>query len=162
MHAEAHDYVSRFATDRKVSVIDVGSLDINGTVRDLFPHSRYTGIDVVDGRAVDRVVDGAVWTPRTKVDVVVCCEMLEHCDQWPTVIHNIADNMLKSGGRLIVTAANLSREPHSGIDGGPLHPDEFYENIDPVILEQTMIDAGFVDIELDVSGTDVRATGLAA
>jgi hypothetical protein len=86
----------------------------------------------------------------------VCLEMLEHCYEWESVLINIAC-MLKKGGRLVVTAAGPSRTPHSGFDGGPLHADEFYENIDPVELESALMVAGFVDIVIDEQGGDVRA-----
>lgn len=160
MHAAAHDYAAQFATDDKITVIDVGSRDINGTVRALFPNAKYTGVDIVDGNGVDVAADAAVWAPKKPVDLVVCLEMLEHCAVWRDVIRNIHDTMLKSSGRIVVTAANLSRAPHSGVDGGQVRPDEFYENIDPVDLENVLIDAGFWDVVVEELGTDVRATGV--
>ena len=157
MHPEARDYVARFGTDDKVSVVEIGSRDINGTPRDLFPNARYIGIDVVDGKGVDKVADGAVWAPRTKVDVVVCCETLEHTADWRDIIQNVA-GMLKTGGLFLITAAGLGRIPHSAVDGGVIRPDEFYENIDPDVLAGVLTEAGFVDIDIDVLGPDVRAS----
>lgn len=158
MHSAAYDYVRQHATDRKVNVIDIGSLNINGTVRDLFPNAKsYIGVDIVAGSAVDVVADAATWTPKAKADIVVCCEMLEHCEAWRDVIHNMS-TMLRRNGQIIVTAANPNRTPHSGIDGGQVRADEFYANIDPIELGQVLDAAGFVDIEIDSTFDDVRAT----
>jgi 2-polyprenyl-3-methyl-5-hydroxy-6-metoxy-1,4-benzoquinol methylase len=159
MHPEAHDYAARFASDDEITVIDIGSRDINGTVRDLFPNADYTGIDLIDGPAVDIATDAATWKPKKKADLVVCCEVLEHCESWREVIANIA-TMLKKDGRVVLTAAGPNRAPHSGIDGGQIRADEFYENIVPADLADTLSDAGFREVEIDVAGADVRASAV--
>jgi hypothetical protein len=41
-----------------VEVLEVGSLNINGTVRDFFDSTRYIGADVAEGRDVDVVCNG--------------------------------------------------------------------------------------------------------
>jgi hypothetical protein len=158
MHPAAHDFVARQATGLKpANVIEIGSLDINGNVRGLFPDAKsYVGVDLVAGRGVDVVADATTWKPKRRVQVVVCCEMIEHCETWREVIYNIADHMLTSPGVLFLTAAGPTREPHSGIDGGVLRPDEFYENIDPVDLESVLVDAGFIEIELYEPGDDIH------
>lgn len=161
MHAAAHDYVARHRTDKYISVVEIGSRDINGTVRDLFPAADYVGVDLTAGNGVDVVADAATWKPKRKVDVVVCCEVFEHTATWPDIVWSAANTMLRAGtGRLIVTAAGPGRAPHSAVDGGPLRDGEFYANVDPDELAQTMIDAGFVDVEIDEVPGDVRATGV--
>lgn len=159
MHDEARHYVERFATDAKVSVIEVGSRRINGEVRDLFPNARYHGIDIQDGPGVDEVADGATFQPSRRVDLVVCCETLEHAEHWRDIVANTFA-MLKKDGRVIFTAAGPRRQPHSGIDGGQLRGHEFYENIDPDELHELMTEAGFVGVEFEELGPDVRATGV--
>lgn len=155
MHREAKEYVARFATDDEIVVYELGSLNINGTVRDLFPNAAYTGVDIREGKDVDVVEDGKYWQPRKKADLVVCCEVLEHCDGWPELIVN-AYRMLKKNGKLIVTAAGPTRTPHSGFDGGPLHDGEFYANIRSADLVNVLQFAQFGNIQVDVLGDDVR------
>ena len=156
MHTEAKDFVARFATDDDVVVYELGSLDINGSVRDLFPNATYVGVDQRDGRGVDVVADATKWAPKAKADIVVSCEVLEHCDDWPALIAN-AYRLLKKNGRLIVTAAGPTRVPHSGYDGGPLRDDEYYANIHELDLLNILEFAGFGNIEMDVLGADIRA-----
>lgn len=159
MHTEAHDYVARFATSAEVDVIEIGSRDINGTVRDLFPNARYVGVDVVDGKGVDVVADAATWTPKRKADIVVCCEVFEHTDAWQDIVANAA-KMLRKGGRLIVTCAGPGRKPHSAVDGGALRDDEFYANVTADELHDAMHAAGLVSVQSEEAGYDTRASGV--
>jgi len=159
VHPAALEYVSRFQTDTNVKIVDVGSRDINGSCRGVFPNADYHGIDLVAGNGVDEVADATVWKPKRLVDLVVCCEMLEHTPHWADVV-TVSYGWLRKGGRLIVTAAGPTRVPHSAVDGGPLHAGEFYENIDPNDLEAVFIAAGYERVEVEVAGTDVRGTGV--
>lgn len=160
MHAAAHDYVARFATDDDIVIVEVGSRHINGTPRDLFPAADYIGIDVKNGPCVDVVADGASYKPKRKADLVICCEVFEHLEHWADIVTNAYDNLVKVGGRVVVTAAGPRRQPHSAVDGGVLRPGEWYANVDPADLAEILEAAGFSDVEVDEAGTDVRATGV--
>lgn len=159
MHEAARTYVARFATDTPLDVIEIGSRNVNGGVRDLFPAASWTGVDIIDGPAVDVVADAATWMPDTRADLVVCCEVLEHTADWPRILANAA-GMLRSGGRIVVTAAGPTRAPHSGIDGGPVRPDEHYANLDADELHSELVIAGFRNVQTETVGADVRATGV--
>lgn len=161
MHHEAMQYVSNFATSEPVVVIELGSRDINGSPRGLFPNATYVGVDVEDGAGVDVVADGCEYVPKRKADVVVCCEVLEHLKQWRRLLNN-AGRCCRKGGRVVVTAAGPGRTPHSAVDGGQVRPDEWYENIEPKALGAALKRAGFVDVEVAVRGADVQATGVKA
>ena len=130
MHAEAFAFVQTVVTAHGVpaSVVEIGARCINGSIRPLFHGAAYTGIDIAPGLWVDVVADGATWQPPAPVDCVVCCEVFEHAEQAAAICANAAA-MLRPGGRFIVTAASDPRPPHSGIDGGPLRPGEFYRNV---------------------------------
>lgn len=132
MHAEAHDFVARVLAEHGPfkTVVEVGALDINGTVRPLFgPGCAYTGVDMVAGRGVDVVADAATWRPDSPPGCVVCCECLEHHPA-PAVLVDAMMGMLEPGGRLIITAACDPREPHSAVDGAALREGEHYANVD--------------------------------
>ena len=161
MHKEARDYVARFATDAAIDVVEIGSRNINGTVRDLFPNARWYGIDLYEGPMVDEVADAATWQPAEPVDLVVSCEVFEHAESWRQIIANTR-TMLRPGGRIVVTAAGPRRATHSGVDGGSqLHPGEYYGNVEPLSLLETLKAAGFTQVEVDDQRTDVRGTGTA-
>lgn len=154
MHAEAAQFVARHASGEPIDVVEIGSLDINGTVRHLFPYADWHGIDVVAGPGVDEVADGATWQPAGLVDLVVCCEVLEHTSSWREIVANAA-RMVRSGGRVILTAAGPGRAPHSAVDGGPVRDGEYYANVDPAELGEALSAAGLVG-EVDEFQADVR------
>ncbi|MCA1572420.1 MAG: hypothetical protein LC798_19390 [Chloroflexi bacterium] len=55
--------------------------------------------------------------------------------------------VLRPGGVVILTMACEPRPPHSGVDGGPVYPDEFYKNVDPAELEGWL--SGFKDVTVE-------------
>ena len=64
-------------------VLEVGSLDINGTIRGLFPGCNYTGLDVGEGPGVDQVCQGQDYdAPDNTFDVAISCEVMEHNPYW--------------------------------------------------------------------------------
>ena len=85
MHASAMDYGKRFfdihAQARFRRVLDIGSLDINGSLRSVCPvHLAYTGIDLSPGNGVDVVLsDPYVYPfPDGHFDMIVSTSCFEH------------------------------------------------------------------------------------
>lgn len=155
MHDAAWKWAQQWAPDRPVSVIDIGGRDINGSPRRLFdPAGEYLSIDLHPGPGVDVVADFTEWR-GDPVDVVVCMEVAEHTPQWADLLCNARDH-LHPGGLLIFTAATDPRAPHSANDGGPLADGEWYQNIDPDVLDRELAQL-FAAWEIDVTGEDIRA-----
>ena len=159
MHAAAREWIGRYATDRKVRVLDVGGRDINGSPRDLFPNAtRYLTVDLLEHASVDIVGDiltHDVDDLEGPFDIIVYAEVAEHTPDWAAHIAHLYD-MLDTDGLLVITAASLNRRPHSGVDGAALRPGEWYENIDPQLLADELYqhtDYVLVDEHRD----DVRA-----
>ncbi len=155
MHREAREFVTHFATTRQVSVIEIGSLNVNGSIRDLFPKASWTGIDRAAGPCVDVVGDAEKFDPSTPVDVVICCEVLEHADNWAALIQK-SFAWLVPGGVFIMTCAGLGREPHS-CGGGKLPPGEYYRNLAPPEVRQQIEAAGFRWQVTRQVGTDLQS-----
>jgi SAM-dependent methyltransferase len=132
VHAEAYAFVASVATVLVgvKTAVEIGSRDINGSVRELFPGTAYTGLDLIPGPGVNVVADASTWRPLARVDLVVCCEVLEHARAAALLVENMIA-MLAPGGHLIVTCAMPPRPPHSGIDGNRLRPSEWYLNVRP-------------------------------
>jgi len=63
-------------------VFEVGSLDVNGSIRNLFENARYTGIDVIPGAGVDIVCVAHEFESKHKFDVVCSTSSLEHDMFW--------------------------------------------------------------------------------
>jgi len=143
MHAEAFSFVRAMTKDRKPkTILELGSRDINGSPRILFPHAVYTGIDLEAGEGVDIVADAASWEPDGLYDLVFCLEVMEHTPDWPQII-DTAHSALNDGGLFVITAATDPRKPHSAVDGGELFEGEYYENVDPEKLGQAIKVSGF-------------------
>jgi hypothetical protein len=120
-----------------VTVCEIGSFNVNGSVRDLFYACDYTGIDRRPGPGVDIVAEGADWQPDSPVDVVVTASALEHTANPRAVIDN-ALAMLKPGGALILTTVGPPWGPH-GVDGGTLGDGEVYTILTPGAVAQWLL-----------------------
>lgn len=99
------------------SVIEVGSYDVNGSVRpgiEAHGPSSYLGVDITPGPRVDLVADVTTLPGMFPdgFDVVVSTEMLEHVVDWRASIVALA-LLVKRGGVLAVS----TRSP-----GFPYHP----------------------------------------
>jgi hypothetical protein len=132
VHAQAYEFVATQASSLQPrTVLEIGSHDVNGSVRPLFPHVElYHGVDIAPGPGVDEVADAADWRSPPRFDVVVSTEVLEHAPRWRDVVVNAWD-ALSPGGTLLVTCATEPRAPHSAIDGWDVRPGEWYENVAP-------------------------------
>ena len=165
MHPAARDAVARavaalqlHAEPLPLTILDVGGRDVNGHVRDLFPEALWTALDALAGPGVGILADITTWAPVRTWDVVISTETLEHVDGWPAAVATMA-KALRPGGAMILTAATDPRLPHSGFDGGAVHPGEFYGNVDAGELRRVLVELG-VTVEVDVSCEgDVYAWG---
>lgn len=160
MHDACQQFIARAVrehglNDPRFRVLEIGSRDVNGSVRPLFDAvAAYTGIDVTAGPGVDVVCDGARYLPDAPFDVVVTTEALEHCPHWPDVLRN-AWRMLAPGGWLLVTAAGPERAPH-GCDGGSVG-DEHYAGIAPDVLHAELRAFDWHIVERNAAAGDVYA-----
>jgi len=95
-----------------VSVLEVGSLFINGTVKEFFTNCNYVGIDLDSGPNVDLVVGGHEYdAPENSFNTIISCECFEHNPFWVQTFANMI-RMCKSNGLIIVTCATTGRAEH--------------------------------------------------
>ena len=163
MHSEALDFLRRISLSGPV--VEFGSRNINGSARDVFPGLEWIGVDIEDGPGVDVVADAAEYRPPRSVhfESVVCCEVLEHAENWKSIIQNAATLLSDTkehyddAGILGITCAGPGRQPHSAIDGGPLRPGEYYRNLSAAEIRAACLEAGFRGVFAEQSGYDTRA-----
>lgn len=97
---------------KSIKVIEIGSYDFNGSIRQFFPESDYVGIDLCEGPGVDMVCFGhEVTLPDASIDVAISCECFEHDQNWVQTFNNMY-RMTRPGGLMIVTCATLGRNEH--------------------------------------------------
>ena len=97
---------------QNASVLDVGSLDINGNNRYLFEGDcEFVGVDIVDGPNVDVVCRGHEYKREKLFDAAVSTECFEHDEFWKESFQNMYD-LLKPGGVLLFTCGTEGRGPH--------------------------------------------------
>lgn len=113
---------------KRKNVVDVGSLDINGSNKRFFSSCRYRGIDLMEGKNVDVVgpaheklfeITGLAkfkngegkYAIVPDVDTIISTEALEHDESWPLTLTAMY-RCLKSGGLLLITCAGDGREEH--------------------------------------------------
>lgn len=93
-------------------VLEVGSLNINGTVRQFFTSpSLYVGIDVGEGPGVDVVCEGQNYDTSERFDCVISCECMEHNPEWKDTFANMI-RLCRPGGIVIMTCATTGRAEH--------------------------------------------------
>jgi len=130
-------------------VLEIGSLDINGTVRDFFDNCSYTGVDVAAGPAVDIVAQGQDLTfPDDSFDVSVSAECFEHNPYWRETFLNMV-RMTRQGGLVAFTCAADGRPEHgtarSDVGSSPLTVGlgwEYYRNLGEADFDDESL-AGF-------------------
>ena len=108
------------------SVLEVGSYDVNGNVRGLFPE--YLGLDMREGPNVDIVAEAAHLPFISGVfDNVLCLEMIEHDKTFWLSIAEMK-RVLKSGGALVITVPSYGFPKHD-------YPSDYYRFSDAAIAE---------------------------
>jgi SAM-dependent methyltransferase len=145
-----------------VKVLDVGSLCINGSNRDLFDESDYTGIDVAAGKNVDVVCMAHDFKSDVLFDTIISSECFEHDCHFPRTIRNIV-KLLKSGGLFVWTAGGLGRGEHGTEDMGltcapglASNPDmnpNYYKNV--VVRDLSL----YIDLEVTFGNFTINYRG---
>lgn len=160
MHGQALEWVAFHAKAcggplwGRLSVLDLGGRDVNGSPRIFFPGAEYVTLDILPG--ADITADASSWEPDRHYDVVISTETFEHAERW----REICDTAFKAcarSGTFIVTCAGPGRDPHSGVDGHAVREWEWYANVSTDELHEALMAAGWSDIVTDSRGPDTRA-----
>lgn len=110
MQPKVYEYVESHIAKLKGKVLDIGSFDVNGSLKPLFKD--YTGIDMREGKNVDIVASSHDLPFKNNTfDVVTCVETLEH-DSNPFKTLQEAHRVLKKGGWLVMCASGITFPKH--------------------------------------------------
>lgn len=130
-------------------VIELGSYDMNGSIRSMFDGCAYVGVDTRPGPGVDVVCDThEVPLREGGYQVVASTEMLEHDPHWEASIYKMME-LVAPGGLVVITCAAPGRGPH-GLDFSP-----HYRNIS-VADARGVIDLAIAELGLAVDFCEVK------
>lgn len=112
MNGSVEKFAKKFAGLIAGDVLDVGSFNVNGALRDYLPVT--VGVDMRDGPGVDRVCNSSdlltVFGPES-FDAVCSADCLEHTEDWRAALLNMW-GVLRPNGVLFLTMANPKKGRH--------------------------------------------------
>lgn len=126
---------------KRDKVLEVGSLDVNGNLRNLFPEN-YTGLDMRSGANVDVVLnahDLRTQFKKDEFDIVMCFDTLEHDDRFWITVENMKWT-LKPGGWLLLGVPSRRCPLHE-------HPSDYWRFMGPAM--EVMLE-GFTDTHIEI------------
>lgn len=144
MHASVRDWIAaQLPLIEGPRVIDLGSLDVNGSVRPLvavLKPAAYVGVDLRSGTGVDVVGDvcsGFLKERYGQFDIVISAETLEHVQTWPLFIHEMK-RLAKPGGHMLLTCRSPGFALHN-------HPGDYWrftvDDLKRAFSDCTLLDA---------------------
>ena len=137
-HPEQMHYISKLKNKfpmffENLKVLEIGSLNINGTIRVFFKNCNYLGVDLGEGKDVDYICEGQkLEFESNSFDVTASCECFEHNPYWIETFKNMF-RMTKNNGLIIMTCATLGRAEHgtkrTSPENAPLLIWDYYKNL---------------------------------
>jgi SAM-dependent methyltransferase len=165
------NFISQILPDffESKKVLEIGSLNINGSVRRFYNNCEYTGIDVAAGPDVDIVSNGENYYEKANTyDVIISCECMEHNPMYEKTWLNML-RLLKDDGLLIMTCATFGRPQHGTSMNEPVSSpltiqlgQDYYKNLIRSDFEIVNLSSFFSNylFETDYSSQDLYFAGL--
>jgi len=111
-HESCLDFVKQVLKKEDIegrSVLEIGSLNVNGSARhyiESLKPSKYLGVDIAAGQGVDEICSIYDIVDRYRsesFDVVISTEVMEHVKNWQKAISNMKQVVRKEGTILLTT-----------------------------------------------------------
>jgi len=133
MHLSSLAHMQRLVQARldpasPLSILDIGSYDVNGSYRSLFnaPGWSYTGVDLQEGPGVDIALKSPYEfpLPSNSFDLVISGQAFEHVEFfWQTWLEML--RVLRPGGRIFLIAPSRGPEHRFPQDCWRFYPDGY-------------------------------------
>lgn len=117
MHWQAFQFISSckhylgYNTFDGYDILEVGSHNVNGGIRELFVPGRYVGLDLSEGPGVDVVTSGHEYRDSEQFDLTISCECFEHNPYYIETFKNMV-SLTKDSGVVLITCASKGRPEH--------------------------------------------------
>lgn len=95
-----------------IKVLEVGSYDVNGSVRQFFNCNSYCGVDWRSGPCVDVVCFDHEMNFPHKFDTIISASMLEHDPYWEKSLESMV-SFMKDKGILMLSWGAARNPPHN-------------------------------------------------
>lgn len=118
-------YASAFSSQKNVRVVEIGSQDVNGSLRATAPSNfDYLGIDFVEGKGVDLVINDPYEIPLEdqSVDIVLSSSCFEHSEMFWIVFLEVM-RILKPKGLFYLNAPSNGDYHRYPVDCWRFYPD---------------------------------------
>jgi SAM-dependent methyltransferase len=166
-HGPQIEFVKRLKNDfpqnfNEIKMMEVGSLNINGSIREFFTNCTYVGVDVGEGNGVDLVCGGQeVDHPDETYDTIGSCNCFEHNPHWVETFTNMY-RMAKKNGLVFVSVPTTGRAEHGTTASHPQDSPltvaigwEYYKNLtEDDFREHFDIDSMFSSYKFEVVDTE--------
>ena len=156
MHAAVMEFVKKVVNEYghlivNADILEIGALNVNGTIRDAFNDTGYAhwiGVDYNDGDKVDYTVKPGEFLNivTSEFDVVVSTSALEHDPYLEDTLAWVSI-VLKSGGVLILTVDVLGKHD--------IYLTNHYNDVDGEWLRDRLVGLGFVVEKQGIGGRNI-------
>jgi SAM-dependent methyltransferase len=118
-------YGKYFPNHDEVHVVEIGSQDVNGSLRTVTPDTfKYTGVDFVEGKGVDVILDDPYHLPfeSNSADIIVSSSCFEHSEMFWLVYLEIM-RVLKPKGLFYLNVPSNGNFHRYPVDCWRFYPD---------------------------------------
>ena len=147
--------VEKYALGKGYHVLDVGSYNVNGEVRQFFDKDHFVGIDMRDGPGVDKVIRGNEiklhWNEST-FDTVVCLNTLEHDDRFWETLEQMK-TVLRPGGYMAIITPTINFPIHD-------HPADYFRFTEQAYRDILFEGFEVLELEHQYTKTDDNGNGI--
>lgn len=127
-------YLPKAEPQKQQTIVEIGSLDVNGNLREPFKGHVYVGVDMRPGDNVNLVLnahDLRDHFPAGSVDAIICCDTFEHDDAFWLTLEEIY-NVLRVGGLFICSVPSIAFTVYHP------HPDDYWRFTEPAFFKLIM------------------------
>ena len=121
----AKDFYAKFSSEFvEPTIVEIGSQNVNGSIREVAPPSKYVGLDFQEAKGVDIVLQDAYSfpLPDNYADIVVTSSCFEHSEMfWLTFLEGV--RILKPRGLFYINAPSTGDYHPYPVDCWRFYPD---------------------------------------